>query len=233
MNNPRLLTLTKSFIIIVFSVVLFNSCDNLPFNRFTEGVISYEISYPNPGKNESIISMMPSTMVYKFKDNKTSGELTGNLGIFGTSLISDYENKTLYQTLKVLGKKFCAELHQKEVDDNIAKEPKMNIVPSKETKQIAGYTCKKATVIFDDKTIPSFDIYYTNEIKIEKANWYTPFKEIDGVLLEYRVKRYNIEMQFTATSVEHKEIEDDVFILTSDYKKISIAEMDEMFLSFN
>lgn len=217
----------------IFFTLLFSSCGNLSFNKLTEGVINYEVTYPNSGKNESIIAMMPSTMIYKFKDNKTCAELTGNMGVFGTSLISDFESKTLYQTFKVLGKKFGSTLHQKEVNEAIAKEPKMEIVYSKETKQIAGYNCKKAIIVFEDKSIPSFDIFYTNEIKIKHANWYTPYKEIDGVLLEYKVTRYNIEMQFTATNIEHKEITDDLFKLTPDYKMISVAEMDEMFLSFN
>lgn len=233
MNKLRISALVKTFILSIFSVALFNSCGNLPFNKITEGVISYEITYPNPGKNESIISMMPSTMLYKFKNNKTSGELTGNLGIFGTSIISDFNNKTLYQTLKVLGKKFYSEFHQKEVNEAIGVEPKIKITFNNETKLVAGYKCKKATVVFEDESLPSYEVFYTKEIKISNPNWYNPFKEIDGVLLEYRIKRYNIEMQLTATSVEHKEVSDDIFKITSDYKKITIKEMDEMFLSFN
>ncbi len=53
---------------------------------------------------------------------------------------------------------------------------------------------------------------------------------IDGVLMEYKIKKFGLEMKFTAKSVAKQEIEDSEFELPKDYKKITEAEMTDLFI---
>jgi glucosamine--fructose-6-phosphate aminotransferase (isomerizing) len=55
------------------------------------------------------------------------------------------------------------------------------------------------------------------------------YKGIDGMLMEYRVKRYGITMKFTAKTVSPDGADDIVFKLEGDYKDIPAAEMDGYF----
>jgi GLPGLI family protein len=213
--------------------VSFSGCSHFTTGKISEGSIEYAITYPNSEGKNLMDGLMPSTMTFKFKDDKTCGELSASMGLFATSIISNSENKTVIQTLKLLGKKFAYVADTTEIKKIIKEEPPMTIEKLEGTKMIAGYKCKKAIAKFEDKNLPSFEIYYTDEIEIKNANWSNPFKSINGVLMEYNVKRYNIEMRFTAKSVSETKVEDETFELSDDYKKISRAEMDEMFENFN
>lgn len=73
----------------------------------------------------------------------------------------------------------------------------MIIKETEETKQIAGFLCKRALV-----TLPSsgdtFSIYYTNEITLRHPNATNPYKEIKGVLMEFELQLLHLKMRFVA-----------------------------------
>ena len=82
---------------------------------------------------------------------------------------------------------------------------------TKQKKVIAGYNCNKVEVVPDDKSIPPFDVYYTDELDIKDPNFASPYKEIKGVLMEYQLKKFGLEMRFEAKSVRKELIEDKYF----------------------
>ena len=92
-------------------------------------------------------------------------------------------------------------------------------------KEIAGYVCKKAKVTWDDL---SFDVFYTDEIKITDPNWNNPFNEIDGVLLQYQFDMFGIKTKITAETVEKIDVEDETFDIPADYKTVTKAEMEDV-----
>ncbi|HXC03192.1 MAG TPA: hypothetical protein VNZ86_00495, partial [Bacteroidia bacterium] len=63
-------------------------------------------------------------------------------------------------------------------------------------------------------------------------NWSNPYHEIDGVLMEYQLKRYGLELRFNAVSVSKASIDESIFTLPSEYKLISRAEMASKFSDF-
>jgi hypothetical protein len=83
----------------------------------------------------------------------------------------------------------------------------------------------------DNKTKP-FDVWYTNELNIKDPNWTNPYKEIDGVLMEYQLKKYHLELRFNCTSVSKASIDESIFQLPSDYKIITPQEMEKKFEGF-
>jgi hypothetical protein len=64
---------------------------------------------------------------------------------------------------------------------------------------------------------------------VSNLNWFNAYKSIDGMLMEYRVKRYGINMVFKAKSVSPEGADDSVFQLEGDYKSIPAYEMDGYF----
>ena len=108
---------------------------------------------------------------------------------------------------------------------------KLNFKSSKETKEIAGYHCKKMTATRADDPSIVFDVYYTEELDIKNATFYTPYCSIKGMLMQYRMEKFGLEMIFTATKVKKESIPDNVFDLPGFYKMISKKEMDEFFKS--
>lgn len=173
--------------------------------------------------------MAPTKMTVKFKDNKSSAEMSAGMGLFSTTFISDPASKSMTQLVKLLNKKFSlvqdAEAVKKEVDAY-----PVEITPSKETKTIAGYKCKKAHVKVLDGNASEFDIYYTKGLNIKNPNFANPYSSVDGVLMEYQMKKFGLEMKFTATSVKNVDVDDDVFELPPDYKPITEKEMNDLFV---
>jgi hypothetical protein len=106
---------------------------------------------------------------------------------------------------------------------------KLTFKETNETKMIAGYKCKKviATKVSDPSV--TFDVYYTPDIGSENSNELTPYKELKGMPLDYRVLRLGLEMHFVATCVKSEEIKDSDFDVPSYYKILNRPEFDKEF----
>ena len=193
----------------------------------SEGIIEFEASAVDP--NNPMADLAPSKMLIKFKDHKSVVEMSAGMGLLTMSFITDYNNKTVTQLVKLLNKKYVSvangEAIQTDADNN-----KLKIQKTNDTKIIAGFRCKKAVVTSEDKSRPPFDIYYTDEIEIDQPNWSNEYSEIEGVLMEYQLKRYNLELRFTARKVAKASIDDSDFETPPDYKTISQKELEDLFV---
>jgi GLPGLI family protein len=207
-------------------IVLLSACGANNSDKISEGVIEYDamvVDQSNP-----MASMAPNKMIFHFKENKACAEMSAGMGLFATSFISDPETRSLTQLLKLMTKKFSLKQNAAEIKAELAQLP-VEIKKLKETKMIAGYKCRKAHVKMLDDSGSEFDIYYSNDFSIKDPNFCTPFHEIDGVLMEYQMKKFNLEMKFTAKTVKREEVEEAVFEIPADYKAISQKEMKELF----
>lgn len=218
---------------LVSVLVMLWGCKSFTTSKISEGTIEYAVSYP-PGKEDNFMaSMLPTIIKYNFKNNEASVDLAISMGIVSTSLIANLNKKEVTQTLSIMGKKFATKLDSNQVEKMIQREPESKIVFLDKTKKIAGYNCKSARVDFLSDTISDFEIYYTEDINIKEPNWSSPFRNIKGVLMEFHIKKYGVEMILTAKNVLKNEIKDGHFDLTPDYKMIPIEEMDKMFEDMN
>lgn len=220
--------------LLKFSIPLLlfiSSCSSSDEKYISEGIIEYDAVVVD--QNSPMASVAPDKMTIKFKDNKSIAELTAGFGLFSTSFIANPENLTTIQLVKLFNKKFAHITDSNAIKEEKTASPKTKITTTKETKIIAGYKCKKAIISFEDKEQPTYSLYYTDEINIKDPNWnVSPYYELKGMLMEYQVKRYGLEMKFTAKSVTKASIEDDLFELPKDYKLISQNEMDQLFQGF-
>ena len=219
-----------SIISLLTLLILFiwTGCKHVDEKFLSEGRIEYSAALVD--QSNSMASMAPSKMTIKFKENKSCVEMSAGMGLFSTSFVSNPEDKSLLQMVKLLNKKFWL----MQDSNNINKENesyKFEIKPTKETKIIAGYKCEKAIVHIKDSEIdaPDFVIYYTKDLNIHNPNFSNPFSKIDGVLMEYQMKKFGLEMKFVANKVIKESVDDAIFKVPDDYKKISQKEMDELF----
>jgi GLPGLI family protein len=98
-----------------------------------------------------------------------------------------------------------------------------------ETKEIAGYTCKKAII-----TIPEEDqeliVYFTEELGSGAINFDNPqFKDINGVMLEFEIPNQNFTMKLEAVSVEKKNVPESDFTIPDGYQIKTKEELQQMF----
>lgn len=220
-------------IILFSSLALLSSlfivgCKHDDEKFISEGKIEFSASVLD--MSNSMASMAPSKMTIKFKKNKSCVEMSAGMGLFTTSFVSDPQTKSLIQMVKLLNKKFWISQDSNDIKkENEASQ--FEIKATTETKVIAGYKCIKAIVHPINTAVesPDFTIYYTKELNIQNPNFANPYYTIDGVLMEYQMKKFGLEMRFVAQKIINEVVEDVVFEVPADFKKISQQEMDELF----
>ncbi len=215
-----------SFFYLV-SLLILSSCGDSKRteNSLTEGLIEYNAEVVD--QSHPMAGLAPSLAIIKFKGNKLQVEMS-TMGIFNTTFISDPHKKTLTQMVKFMDiKNACIQGESDLVAESKNYELKLEEV--KGTKKIAGYDCKKvkATMVSDPNV--TFDVYYTDELGLDSINNIGPYKEIKGMLMQYRLKKLGLEMCFSATAVKKEEIKDEDFEVPAFYKIITRTEMEKLF----
>ena len=194
-------------------------------NSLTEGVIEYNAEVVD--QSHPMAGLAPSSATVKFKDNKLQIEMS-TMGIFNTTFISDPTKKTLSQMVKFMDiKNACIQTEADLTEENKGYELKLEEV--KGTKKIAGYDCKKVKATMVNDPTNTFDVYYTDELGLDSINNVGPYKQIKGMLMQYRLKKLGLEMCFTATEVKKEEIKDEVFEVPAFYKIVTRTEMEKLF----
>jgi hypothetical protein len=207
-------------------IIVAGGCKEMDKKFISEGAIEYSAKAID--QSNSMASMAPTKMTVYFKANKSCAEMSTGLGLFSTSFISDPTNKTVTQLVKILNKRFMLVQDELSIDKENAAYA-FKFTPTKEKKVIAGYNCTKVHVIPNDPTILPFDIYYTDELNIENPNFASPYKEIKGVLMEYQMKKFGLEMRFEAKSIKKEIVDEKCFQAPKDYKPVSEREMQRIF----
>ncbi len=64
---------------------------------------------------------------------------------------------------------------------------------------------------------------------MESCNELTPYANVKGVLLDYRVKKMGMEMRFLAKKISGIEVPDNSFDVPTTMKKVSKDEMQKFF----
>ncbi|MDP6908648.1 MAG: DUF4412 domain-containing protein [Flavobacteriales bacterium] len=199
----------------------------------SEGKIVYSLDYPKFEEDNIFTSMFPQEMSFKFKDNNTKNELKTKMAIFSTSLLANNAEKTVTHLVRIANKYSGVVLDSAEIMEEYGRKPDdMVITPTDSVKEICGYTCKHARVTFTNDSTNNFDIFYTTEIGIDEPNWCTPFHELNGVLMEATVNKFNLDMHMIATSVVEEEYTAEEFVVTQEFEPITVQEMADIFQSF-
>lgn len=213
----------KYFLYIFIIVIGISSCENFGGNN--EGVITYNLVYLDDEKDKPIISLLPDEMVFTYKDNNIIQRVDGWMGIFSMIGIIEPETKTKYALLKIMNEKYIYKVTEDGSGFGYNLMEGKTIEYTDITKEIAGFKCKNAIVKFEDL---EFDVFYTEDIIIENANWNNPFSEIKGVLLEYQISMFDINTKITATKVENIEVDPEIFNVPEGYKSVPKEEMEEV-----
>jgi hypothetical protein len=194
-----------------------------------EGVITYNITYPDNKFTESQMKMFPKILTVSVKGSKARTELNTSMG--NQISINDYTEKTVINLLDMMGQKFAIKKTSADIEKEIAKEPVAKVNITNETKTIAGYSCKKAIVTTEqDGEKTTYEVYFTNEIGGKGANFDNPlYKDIDGVMMEFLMKTPQFTMKFTASSVEKKSVASSQFEIPADYKLTTEEELKTKF----
>lgn len=195
--------------------------------KLSEGKVTFEIAYGDTDLPDETMAMMPTEMDMYFKNDKSRVEMSMGMGMNQT-MIFDNKARTMTMLMDMMGNKIAV----KNTEEDIKKQKEKNgkkdnkIEFTNETKQIAGYTCKKAKVTNDEG---SFDLYYTDDIVIKDGDWNSDFKDIKGFPMQYQMNQGKMQMTMTAKKVTAQAVEDKMFTVPADYKEKTPEELQKMF----
>ena len=223
----------KSTQIFTVLVVLFALATMPSFaggKEFT-GTIVYNITYPDSKADAQTLAMMPKTLKLKVSGNMSRAELSMGMGT--TVIIYDSEAKSGITLMDFMGQKFAIKMTAEDIEKEIKEAPETTVLNTSETKEIAGYTCKKAIVKMKEKgseTETELVVYYTEEVASAKMNEMNPlYKDIPGTMLEYSMNENGMNMFLTAISVEKGKIAASEFEMPEGFKVVTQDELKGMF----
>jgi hypothetical protein len=222
----RFWILSATFLCVLsFSVFNLTSCKSENDKVIDEGQIEFDSKVVD--ESHPLAGLAPSSATLKFKKDKFIMEMS-TMGMFNTMFVCDVTSKTLTQMVKFMDvKQACIETEKEIAVENAGY--KLKIEETKETKMIAGYKCNKLKVTMADDPSVVFDAYYTKDMGMENVNDLSPYAGVKGMLMQYRLKKMGLEMQFTAKCVKKTEIPDATFEVPAYFKIVSSAEMKKFF----
>ncbi len=217
----------KYVILVGVFLVFFTGCRKGNIPRERQGEIIYEITYLENGLKNFNIDMLPKKLTVRFKDNNTAMEISGFFGLFNICNVVNTDKRSNITYLNVLDKKFYYEGGYNEPAVGFGTIPPLKIKEGKQTKEICGYIAREAFVLLPDNNVP-IPVYYTTDIPIKNPNRATPYRDINGVLMEFYLNVSSLKMKLTATGIYFKEIDNKVFARRKGYVKVSRKQLEEI-----
>lgn len=214
---------------IIVSLLLLNFayCSSSKEKVTDEGVIEYDTKAVD--EKHPWAGMAPSKATLRFKKNKFIMEMS-TMGMFNTMFVADLDAKTITQMVKFLDiKQAHIETEKDIISDNGQYRLKME--ETQDTKLIAGYKCHKVNISMVGDPAVKFEAWYTKEMDMPNVNELSPYKGIKGMLMQYRLKRMGLEMQFTVREVKKEEVSDNTFEVPAYFKIVGKEEIEKIFSS--
>ena len=184
---------------------------------YTEGVVTYKTSMR--GQDVEIKNY--------FRADSTA--LMFSAGPATIKLLSDANHKSfaILVDVPVASIKKAAIYTPDEVDQAMSAMPTFTFAPGTETKQIAGFNCKKV-VATDNKDKKTYDIWVTNDIAVPPTAIPDYYKAIGGFPVQYTAFQQGQSTEVTVSSVTDQKAPAGTFGIAPDFDKISKDDLAAM-----
>ena len=207
---------------VLISVLGYSQKKAKPF----KGVITYDITYEGDEIDAATQAQLPTGIVVSILGDKVRNEQIS--AFYSMAQISDMESGSAIVLIDAMGMKLAVNQSKEEIDKKKAEaeieDPVVKFLD--ETKEIAGYTCKKAEVTSGENTV---EVFYTDAIGVPKGmNDNTGFKGIEGVLMEYSIVQGDMIMIMTVREVKKGKVNKGMFLIPDDYDIKTAEELGGM-----
>lgn len=197
------------------------------------GKIVYKISYDQNELGEEVSAMLPTLMSVLIGEDKIKTELVTQVGT--QSAIYDLDLKSKTALMDLMGSKYAINDSWETIKADHEKKPKAEVRITEETREIAGYNCKRVIITVkesNDADSVESSAWFTEELVVNpEINFSNAlFKDVKGVLMEYSMEAANgLNMKFTAFSVEKMKVPGKDFEIPEGYTGVTREELMQMF----
>lgn len=212
--------------ILLLAVILTAFISNVSYSqkksKVSEGKVVYEISLD--GEVDGMMAaMLPSEIVMKFKGTKCRTEMVTAMAE-NITLSDQKDPNTGLILLDVMGSKYAMKVDPAKVEEQKKKLPEFDVTITTETKEIAGYMCKKAILKNKSNNEETY-IFYAESLPFLENSLTSQFKNLQGMPMEFNSKMNGLTMTMKAKTIEKVKIADTEFAASSEYKLVTEEEL--------
>jgi GLPGLI family protein len=195
--------------------------------KFSEGKIVFDITYPGTDLDQNMMAMMPTDATIYVKKDMSRMEM--KMGMGSMVAISDAKSGTTTTLMDMMGQKIAMKITPDDLKKEKEKSGKPQVQITDETKDIAGYKCRKAivTTTTDGKDKYTFNVWFTKDIEA-KNSAKNQIEGIDGFMMEFETKQQGMTIKMTAQSVTPQPVDDSMFVIPDGYKQMTMDDMKKM-----
>ena len=188
---------------ILLSIVLAATTAFTSTAQQTEGHISYKIdvSTDNPDMQMAIGMMQGSTMDIYFKEKNTRAEMKMG-SMMSVTTISNEDSGDILMLMSGMVGQNAIKTSMKEMEDKKSEQPKYDVTLVDETKEISGYSCKKA-ILADEEGNESI-FWYTEDIVVSKKGQSYLNEQVPGFPMQYDLNNGGLKMTMTVVTFDKK-----------------------------
>jgi GLPGLI family protein len=162
-----------------------------------------------------------STTGYFLKGNLSRAEVNSNL--FSSVTIFDSKTGTGVLLKEVNGQKLLIRMNEENWNQKNHRFLNLNFTKTNEKKTIAGYACIGATASTPDGF--EITVLYTRDLIPENKNYDPAFKNLDGLPLEYEMKKGTLHIKYSLSSINLNPVPASKFdIPSSGYREMTYDE---------
>lgn len=209
----------------IFGILFLTSCSSSTEEaKFSEGTIIYDVTFPFQ-QDDILVNLYPTEMIMDFKDDQVRMSMQSLGGLVATEFVLNNGTREFSQILRALKERHIMNLDEGEVKEIVQSMPRMIMTPTDETDSLAGYLCRKTIADFDSDSVPSIELWHTDQIDLKDPNWCNQFYNSKEVLLGYEIEQYGMRMRLRARSAMPTEVPDSRFELPQDYAELDYLGM--------
>lgn len=214
----------KHFVIILVTFLVWGCADKKQVGP-TQGLVRYQIDYPEEIKSNPMFSLLPVEMDMIFDSTAVKLKVKGDLNLFSLEFLSRAKGDSCYTIFRMPTRKMVYQLGKDEkwfLFDSGA-QPEMRMRPDS-VKQIAGFDCHLVELLQKTGDQPTSSAFFTDQLAIDPKMFRTPFHKVPGVPLEFEIDLNGLKFKFKAKEFKPFPT-DERMILPSEYDLTTRQEM--------
>jgi GLPGLI family protein len=213
--------------ILIFTILQLSCKKEGDEKGITSGRIDYKITYLNNDLDKKTRNILPSKMKLLFNEKEAANNIEGFMGMYKLNAFTNFHTRKCSTVLKVLDKHYIFKGSREEQMCCFDTMDDMQIEETNETKTIAGFVCRKV-IVFLPSSKDTFTVYYTDQIKLRHPNVTNPYRNINGVLMEFELNLLYLKMRFVAEKYQQLEDYDFDPRLNGNSKTVSRSQMTQI-----
>ncbi len=217
---------------ILFSFALLLGSFTMNYAQITEGHVKYkiEVSTENPDMEMVVGMMQGSTLDIYFKEKMTRAEMKMGSMMNITTISDEKSGEILMLMSGMIGKKAISTSTEELQGETEVEKPTYEVELVDETKEIAGYSCKKAILTDEDGNENIF--WYTEEIEVSKKGQSYLNENVPGYPMQYEINNNGFVMGMTVTEIKEELSKAELKLFNMDipdgYAEMTMEELQQM-----